>query len=175
MLFTDFIKAAVQLVMGSAAALIAITVLAATRLDDNLTLIVGGSWCVVAVAIGMWAGRHSRPSQRIKSLLAGSRTTNSLPDLRPAGIFWNRLWSLAFFVIACGILSWFFPQVAAIGSGYLILAALMWRKQASAVKAIEDRDGTRFFIDKTSPLKPMRVLRAPGWRRLMPDESPSTD
>ena len=168
MLFTDFIKAAVQLVMGSAAALIAITVLAATRLDDNLTLIVGGSWCVAAVIIGMWVGRHSRPSQRIKRLLAGARTTNSLPDLQPALIFWNRLWSLGIFVIACGILSWFFPQVAAIGAGYLILAALIWRNQASAVKAIENRDGTRFFVDKTSPLKPMRVLRAPGWRRSVP-------
>ncbi len=174
MLFTDFTKAAVQLVMGSAAALIAITVLAATRLDDNLTLIVGGSWCVVAVAVGMWAGRHARPSQRIKKLLAGARTTNSLPDLRPARIFWNRLWSLAIFVIVCGMLSWFFPQVAAIGAGYLMLAALMWRKQVSAVKAIEDRDGVRFFIDKTSPVKPMRVLRTPGWHRSMPDEASST-
>ncbi len=170
MLFTDFIKAAMQLVMGSAAALIAITVLAATRLDDNLTLIVGGSWWAVAVVIGMWAGRHSHPSQRIKRLLAGARTATALPDLGPAGVFWNRLWALAVFVFVCGALSWFFPQVAAVGAGYLILAALLWRKQASAVTAIEDRDGARFYVERTSPFKPIRVLRTPGWRLSSHDE-----
>lgn len=175
MLFTDFLKAAVQIVMGSAAALIAITVLGASRTDSSVTQIVGGSWWLIAAAIGLWLGRLPQPSNRIKRLLAEARTSTSLPDIQPARVIWNRLWSLALFVIACGVLSWFFPQVAAIGAGYLLLAALLWRKQASTVKAIEDRDGVRFFVDSTSPLKPMQVLRTPGWHRSLPVEPASVD
>lgn len=175
MLFTDFLKAAVQMVMGSAAALIAITVLGASRTDNSLTLVVGGSWWLIASAIGVWIGRLPRPSNRIKRLLAGARTSTSLPDIQPARVIWNRLWSLALFVIACGVMSWFFPQIAAIGAGYLLLAALLWRKQAAAVKAIEDRDGVRFFVDSTSPLKPMCVLRTPGWHRSLPIEPASIE
>lgn len=170
MLFTDFLKAAVNLLMGTAASLIALTVLAANRLDDNLTLIVGGSWLIVATAIGVWVGRKRGPSRRMSRLLATAHTSTSLPEIRPARIFWNRLWVLAVLVVVCGALSWFAPQVAAAGSGLTLLLALTMRNQATAVTAVEDRDGVRFYLERTSPLKPMRVLRTPGWRRTMPEE-----
>jgi hypothetical protein len=32
------------------------------------------------------------------------------------------------------------------------------------VAAIEDRDGTRFYIERTSPLEPIQLLRTPGFR-----------
>jgi hypothetical protein len=32
------------------------------------------------------------------------------------------------------------------------------------VAAIEDRDGFRFYVDKTPPLQPIRLIRTPGLR-----------
>ena len=34
-----------------------------------------------------------------------------------------------------------------------------WRTMA----AIEERDGVRFYIDRTSPLQPIRLVRTPGF------------
>jgi hypothetical protein len=62
------------------------------------------------------------------------------------------------------------PQVPAIGAGYALLVALMWRKQSRAVSAIEDRDGVRFYVERTSPLKPMQLLRTPWMRRIEPTD-----
>ena len=33
-----------------------------------------------------------------------------------------------------------------------------------AVTAIEERDGARFYIERTSPLQPMKLVRTPGFR-----------
>jgi hypothetical protein len=57
------------------------------------------------------------------------------------------------------------PQVPAAAAGYALLVALMWRKQAAAVLAVEGRDGARFYVDRTSAFKPTRLLRTPGFRR----------
>jgi hypothetical protein len=32
------------------------------------------------------------------------------------------------------------------------------------VTAIEERDGARFYIERTSPLKPIKLVRTPGFR-----------
>jgi hypothetical protein len=32
------------------------------------------------------------------------------------------------------------------------------------VQAIEDRDGARFYVDRTSPLSAIRLVRTPGFR-----------
>ena len=34
---------------------------------------------------------------------------------------------------------------------------------ASAVAAIEERDGVRFYIDRTSPVHPIQLVRTPGF------------
>jgi hypothetical protein len=54
--------------------------------------------------------------------------------------------------------------VAGIATGFAIIWALAWRRQGSAVTAIEERDGARFYVDRTSPLKPIRLVRTPGFR-----------
>ena len=51
-----------------------------------------------------------------------------------------------------GVLGFFVPQVAAVAAGFAIIWALAWRRQESAVAAIEERDAVRFYVDKTSPL-----------------------
>ena len=42
----------------------------------------------------------------------------------------------------------------AIAAGFAVIWALAWRRQSSAVTAIEERDGARFYIERTSPLRP---------------------
>jgi hypothetical protein len=32
------------------------------------------------------------------------------------------------------------------------------------VTAIEERDGARFYVERTSPLQPIRLVRTPGFR-----------
>ncbi len=49
-------------------------------------------------------------------------------------------------------------------TGFAIIWALAWRRQASAVTAIEERDGARFYVERTSPLQPIRLVRTPGFR-----------
>jgi hypothetical protein len=53
--------------------------------------------------------------------------------------------------------------------GRALLAALLWRKQAAAVEAVEGRDGVEFWIDRSSPLGPPKLLRLPGLRRVEPE------
>ena len=53
--------------------------------------------------------------------------------------------------ILSGAVAFLVPQVPAIAAGYAIGIALTWRKQASGVQAIEDRDGARFYFDRSSP------------------------
>jgi hypothetical protein len=62
-----------------------------------------------------------------------------------------------------GVLGFLFPQVAAVAAGFAIIWALGWRRQAAAVAAIEERDGVRFYVEKTSPLQPMQLVRTPGF------------
>jgi hypothetical protein len=61
------------------------------------------------------------------------------------------------------------PQIPAIAGGFAIVWALAWRRQASAVKAIEDRDGARFYVDHTSPMSPIQLVRTPGFRANVPE------
>jgi hypothetical protein len=53
--------------------------------------------------------------------------------------------------------------VAAVAAGFAIIWALAWRRQESAVAAIEERDAVRFYVDKTSPHRPMQLVRTPGF------------
>ena len=48
-------------------------------------------------------------------------------------------------------------------AGFTIIWALAWRRQERAVLAIEERDGVRFYVDKTSPFSPIRLIRTPGF------------
>ena len=50
-----------------------------------------------------------------------------------------------------------------IAAGFAIIWALAWRRQEAAVAAIEERDGARFYVDKTSPLAPSGSSARPGF------------
>ena len=47
-------------------------------------------------------------------------------------------------------------------------AALGLVPRGGAEAAIEDRDGTTFYVERTSPIRPIRLVRAPGFRREVP-------
>ncbi len=165
MRFVDFLRAAVLLCGGSATVLATITVLGASSEDDTVLVgfIIG--WWILAAMIGMWLGRRAETNSPIARLLAAAKSTTSLPEQRPSSLLLNRMWPLlASTVIALG-LGLFAPQIPAIACGFAIIGALAWRRQEAAVTAIEERDGVAFYVEPTSPFKPIKLIRAPGFRR----------
>jgi hypothetical protein len=165
MLFTDLLRLTVLLVGGEATALGAITVVAANRADDTLTLFVAGGWWVASVAIGFYLGRPERVADAMARMLAGARTATSLPSEGQLRIALIRLWPLGAFALIVGGLAWVWPQVAAIGAGYALLIALAWRNREAAVMGVEDRDGVRFYVESSSAFEPLRLVRTPGLGR----------
>ena len=49
--------------------------------------------------------------------------------------------------------------------GFAIIWALAWRRQDGRGGRIEERDGVAFYVERTSPLQPMQLVRTPGLRR----------
>lgn len=162
--FTDFLKATVMTSAAAATLLAAITVAAASSNDDPLLVPFAAGWWLIAAAIGVVLGRRSDTSPPIARLLAAARSTRALPEVRPSRILINRLWPLLLCTVLAAGLALIFPQVAAIACGFTILWALSWRRQEAAVTAIEERDGVRWYVERTSPLKPIRLVRTPGFK-----------
>jgi hypothetical protein len=161
--FVDFLRATVLLSAAAATALAAITVLAAaTHSHEHLVPIAVG-WWVLAAVIGLRLGRRAETSPPIARLLSSARTSTALPEHRPGAILLNRLWPLLGFTLVAGGLAFLAPQVPGIATGFAIIWALAWRRQESAVAAIEERDAVRFYVDKTSPLSPIQLVRTPGF------------
>jgi hypothetical protein len=161
--FTEFLRATVLLSAGSATLLAALTVLGVTREVDVTLVYVSAGWWLVAAVIGLRMGRRAETNPPIARLLATARTQTTLPELRPGTTLLNRLWPLLLSTLAAGALALFLPQVAAIAAGFGIIWALAWRRQERAVMAIEERDGVRFYVDQTSPVAPIRLIRTPGF------------
>ena len=168
MRFVDFLRTAVLLFAGAATAL-AVVSIAGARADDDATLIyVALVWWALAGIAGLWLGRRPAAAAGIRRLMADARASTTLPELEPGGVVFNRLWSLGVVTIAAGALAFLLPQVPAVATGYALLAALALRRQAPAVAAVEDRDGVRYYVDRTSPFRPTRLIRTPGLRKFEP-------
>ena len=165
MRFVDFLRAAVLLCGGSATVLATITVLGASAEEDTVLVgfIIG--WWVIAAMIGMWLGSRAETNSPIARLLAAAKSTTSLPEQRPSSLLLNRMWPLLLSTVLALGLGLFAPQIPAIACGFAIIGALAWRRQEAAVTAIEERDGVAFYVEPTSPLKPIKLIRAPGFRR----------
>jgi hypothetical protein len=161
--FTDFLKATVMTSAAAATLLAAITVVSAGSQDDPLVAFAIG-WWLVATIVGTVLGRRAETSPPIARLLAGARSTKGLPEVHPRRILLNRLWPLLLCTIAAGGLALLLPQIAAIATGFALIWALSWRRQDAAVTAIEERDGVRYYVERTSPLKPIQLLRTPGFK-----------
>jgi hypothetical protein len=164
MRFTDFLRTTVLISAAAATALAVVTVAGGSGKGDDLVVPVGAGWWALAGAIGIWLGRRAETSPPIATLLASARMQPSLPELNPARTLLNRLWPLLFSTIGAGAVAFVIPQVSAVATGFAIIWALAWRRQASAVAAIEERDGARFYVLRTSPIRPIQLVRTP-WLR----------
>ena len=153
---------------GAATALAAITVIAASAQADTLLAEVAVGWWLVAAATGLRMGRRAQTNPPIARLLAGAQASSSLPEHHPSAILLNRLWPLALFTLLAGGLAFLAPQIPGIAAGFAIIWALAWRRQDAAVAAIEERDGACFYVRRTSPVRPMSLVRTPGFKAARP-------
>src|SRR3954470_6869055 len=171
MRFTDFLRTSVLLFAGAATALAAVAIAGARSADDTTLLYVAVGWWVLSAVAGIWLGRRADTSQGIGRLLAHARHSPTLPEQEPGRTMINRLWPLIIATAAAAAIAFLIPQVPAIGAGYALLVALAWRKRPPAVAAIEDRDGVRFSVERTPPLKPLQLVRTPWMRRIEPTDT----
>jgi hypothetical protein len=161
--FGDFLKATVLLSAASATLLAALTVIGLQNTLSDTAVYVCFGWWVLATAIGTSMGSRHETTRPIADLLAGARHQHTLPELAPARTLANRLWPLLLVTVAAGVLSVFAPQIGGIAAGFAIIWSLAWRRQEAAVAAIEERDGVRFYVDRTSPLRSIQLIRTPGF------------
>ena len=173
MRFTDFLKATVLISAGAATALATVTVISAASEFRYSLVFFSGVWWLAAGIVGIWLGRRAETSPPIGRLLAVARTSPALPELQPGRVLLNRLWPLLVPTVSAGAVAFVFPQVPSIATGFAIIWALAWRRQESAVAAIEDRDGVRFYVERTSPVQPIRLLRTPGFYSSFPSSNGS--
>ncbi|HET8823362.1 MAG TPA: hypothetical protein VFM57_17615 [Thermoleophilaceae bacterium] len=168
MRFREFLRVSVLIYGGAATALAVVSIAGATRADTTTLVYVAAVWWCVAALAGLWIGRRPQTTEGIATLLADARSTNSLPQLEPGAVIFNRLWPVAVVTVLTGAIGFFFPQVPVVATGFFLLVALLWRRQSSAVEAIEGRDGVEFWFDRTSPFGGPKLLRLPGLRRVEP-------
>jgi hypothetical protein len=167
--FRDLLRVSVLLFGGTATALAVVSVVGAAGEDTNTLVYVAAIWWCVASLVGLWLGRRLTTTPGIATLLVDARSTNSLPELEPGTVLFNRLWPLIVLGIVSAVVGFFVPQVPAIATGYCLLVALLWRHQSRAVEAIEGRDGVEFWLDRSSPFERPKLLRLPGLRKIAPE------
>ena len=164
MRFVDFLRTTVLLSAGTATALGVVTVLAAAADSNHLLVEIAVGWWIVSAVIGLRLGRRAATSPPIARLLASARTSTTLPEQHPSAILLNRLWPLLVFTLLAGGLGFLEPQIPGIAAGFAIIWSMAWRRQDAAVAAVEERDGASFYVRRTSPLRPMALLRTPGFK-----------
>lgn len=169
--FVDFLRVTVLLSAAAATALAVVTVLSAAPGPEQGTVLFSVCWWALSAAIGLWLGRGGRINHSIRRLLGEARFTPALPEYRPGATLFNRLWPLLLFTVLAGGLGFIEPQVPGIGAGFEILLALWWRRQDAAVAAIEERDGVRFHVMRTSPLRSIKLARTPGFKAIHPERA----
>ena len=169
MRFVDFLRTTVLLTAAAATALATVTVLAAGAKSGDPLLPIAVGWWLIAAVIGLRLGRRAQTNPPIARLLAGAKASTTLPEHHPSGILLNRLWPLLLFTLLAGGLAFLAPQIPGIAAGFAIIFALAWRRQDAAVAAIEERDGASFYVVRTSPVRPIALVRTPGFKALRPE------
>ncbi len=168
MRFVDFLRASVLLFAGAATALGVVSIAGAANAATDTPVVFALSWWTLAAVAGLWLGRRMGPTPGIERLLASARATNTLPEVEPGTVIVSRLWPLGVGTVITGGIAFVLPQPAAIAAGYALAVALTWRRQSSAVQAIEDRDGVRFHVDRSSPFGAPQLVRTPWAKRIEP-------
>jgi hypothetical protein len=166
--FRDLLRVSVLLFGGTATALAVVSVVGASQEDTNTLVYVAAIWWCAATLVGFWLGRRPMTTPGIATLLAEAKNSNTLPELEPGTVIFNRLWPLIVLGLGSAVVGFFLPQVPAIATGYCLGVGLLWRHQSRAVEAIEGRDGVEFWLDRSSPFGRPQLLRLPGLRKIEP-------
>ena len=173
MRFVDFLRTTVLLSGGAATALAAISVLASATDSGShsVLVVVDVGWWLIAAIIGLRLGRRAHTNPPIARLLSSARASKSLPELHPSAVLVNRLWPLAVFTLLSGALAFLAPQIPGIAAGFALMGALAWRHQDAAVAAIEERDGSAFYVEQTPPVHAISLVRTPASPPPIPNAS----
>ena len=162
--YTELLRVTVFLTGAEATVLGAISAISVGGEPSPTTVIIAVAWWLISLILGFWLGRPERAREDVRAPLTRAKTATSLPSESPARISIERLWPIALTAIIAGGLGLFFPGVAIIGTGYALIVSLSWHTRESAVMAIEERDGVRFYVVPNSALKPIQLVRTPGLR-----------
>jgi hypothetical protein len=162
--FAELLRATVLTSTAGATALIVATLAGVNSQGDTGVVWIALGWWLAAGVFGQWLGAQPATTESIRSLLGAARSQASLPELHPGRTFLNRLWPLMLCTLVAAAVGFLIPQVPAVAAGFMIIWAFSWRRQPSAVTAIEDRDGARFYVDRTPAWRPIRLVRTPGFR-----------
>ena len=155
---------------GAATALAAVTVLAASASSDTHARGVAVGWWVIAAGDRPAPGQaRRRRTRRSRACSPARKASTTLPEHHPSAILLNRLWPLLLFTLLSGGLAFLAPQIPGIAAGFAIIWALAWRRQDAAVAAIEERDGASFYVRRTSPVRPIALVRTPGFKAVRPE------
>lgn len=169
MRFADLLRTTVLLSAGAATALAAACVAGATNDPGSSVGLQAVVWWLVAAAIGVTLARRGAATPPIARALAEARVATAMPEERPWPTVINRLWPLLVATTVAGALAFLAPQVPGIAAGFAIIWALGWRFEDRAVVAVEERDGVTFFVERSAPWAPVKLVRLPGMRREVPE------
>src|SRR3954447_21136088 len=147
MSFCDLLRMTVLLAAGAATVLAAVTAIVVGTTGDTLTLFVALSWWPIALIGGLILGRPAQAADAMRPLLAQARTATAMPEIgNPARAALGRLWPIGAFAVIAGALGFVFPGVSAIGAGFALATALMWRGRAGAVAPVAEGAGNPLFV-----------------------------
>jgi hypothetical protein len=159
--YCDYLHTSVLMIGSSALALILIAA-GSLGVASEAMIILSGAWLAIAVVVGLWIGRGASIQEPVRALLSRSRPEPMFPTIEPAAVLLSRLWPVLAITLVAAISCYWFPQLAVAAAGYGLLWALAWRKQSDAVLAIEERDAVHFWIVRSSPIKPPKLVRVPA-------------
>ena len=83
MRFVAFLRATVLLSGGAATTLAVLTLVAATRDQDDQVALYATGWWVAATLIGSFIGRRNEVTPPIARLLADAKAGTMMPEIRP--------------------------------------------------------------------------------------------
>lgn len=162
MRYCDYLHACVLMIGSAALALILISAGSLLATGSRVLIVLSIAWFVICVLWGLWIGRGASVQESVRSLLSRSRPEPVFPKIEPPAVLLSRLWPVLAITLVAAITSYWFPQLAVATAGYGLLWALAWRKQSDAVLAIEERDAVHFWIVRSSPLGPPKLVRVPA-------------
>jgi hypothetical protein len=162
MRYCDYLHSCVLMIGSAALALILVSVGSLAYYGSAVMIVLSASWVVICVFTGLWLGRGDAVQESVHALLSKSRPEPIFPKIEPPAVLLARLWPVLAITLLAAISSYWFPQLAVAAAGYGLLWSLAWRKQSDAVLAIEERDLVHFWIVRSSPLHPPKLVRVPS-------------